>query len=170
MPLLRTEEHEGLACNFYDGGVVKVGTTAAGRFTIRLKDDEDFPKRLKKELEERHAPLEPEPKGRKLYRKRSTAEEELSAISSKNQKIDAERRAAKQAATERNAEERRAACMADPCLCTKEGATELLRQTKGALDESRQQTREALQVAEKASAAFLFLGGTDGCGSQYGRF
>jgi hypothetical protein len=26
MPLLRTEEHEGLVCKVYDGGVVKVGT------------------------------------------------------------------------------------------------------------------------------------------------
>ena len=45
MPLLRTEEHEGLKCRFYDGGVVMVGTTAADRFTIRLKDDDDFPTR-----------------------------------------------------------------------------------------------------------------------------
>ena len=36
MPLLRTEEHEGLVCKFYDGGVGKVGTTAAERFTMRL--------------------------------------------------------------------------------------------------------------------------------------
>ena len=51
MPLLHTEEHEGLVCKFYDGGVVMVGTTAAERsFTIRLKDDDDFPTRLKKEL------------------------------------------------------------------------------------------------------------------------
>ena len=47
MPLLRTEPHEGLVCKFYDGGVVKVGTTAADRFTIRLKDGDDFPTRLK---------------------------------------------------------------------------------------------------------------------------
>ena len=152
MPLLRTEEHEGLVCKFYDGGVVKVGTTAAERFTIRLKDDEDFPTRLKKELEERFAP-EPKHQGRELYRKRPTAEEELKAISAKNQKIDAERRAAKQASTQRNAEDRRGARMAEPCLCTKEGATELLRQTKGVLHESMQQTREAQEVAKKATAA-----------------
>ena len=91
-------------------------------------------------------PKEPTHQGRQLYRKRLTAEEELNAISAKNQKIDAERRAAKQAATERNAEERRAARMANPCLCTKEGASELLRQ-------SRQQTDEAQQVAKKGMAA-----------------
>ena len=45
MPLLRTELHEGLVCKFYDGGIVKVGTTAADRFTIRLKDGDDFPSR-----------------------------------------------------------------------------------------------------------------------------
>jgi len=64
--------------------------------------------------------------------------------------------AAKQAATERNAEDRRAVRTANPCLCTKEGATELLRQTKGLLDESQQQTREALQIAKKSTAAFRF--------------
>ena len=157
MPLLRTEEHEGLVCKFYDGGVVKVGTTAADRFTIRLKEDEDFPTRLKEELEERCAQPEPKHRGRELYRKRPTAEEELKAISAKNQKIDAERRAAKQAATERNAEERRAARTADPCLCTKEGATELLRQTRKELQESQQQTREALQIATKGTKATSFL-------------
>ena len=56
--------------------------------------------------------------------------------------------------TERNAEERRAARMANPCQCTKEGATELLRQKTVLLQESQQQTREALQVAKKATAAF----------------
>ena len=154
MPLLRTEEHEGLVCKFYDGGVVKVGTTAADRFTIRLKEDEDFPTRLKEELEERCAQPEPTAqRARALYRKRPTAEEELQAISAKNQRIYEERLAAKQVATERNAEDRCAARTADPCLCTKEGATELLRQTKGVLHESMQQTREAQEVAKKATAA-----------------
>ena len=154
MPLLRTEEHEGLVCKFYDGGVVMVGTTAAERFTIRLKDDDNFLMRLKKELEERRAPPEePERKGREIYRKRPNAEEELKAISAKNQKIDAERRAAKQASTQRNAEDRRGARMAEPCLCTKEGATELLRQTREMQHDSMQQTREAQQVAKKATAA-----------------
>ena len=155
MPLLRSEEHEGLVCKFYDGGVVKVGTTAADRFTIRLKDDDDFLTRLNAELEKRRTPPpEPKPKGRDLYRKRPTAEEELKAISAKNQKIYDERLVAKQAATECNAEERRAARTADPCLCTKEGATELLRQTKGMLNVSMQQTRESQQIAKKATAAF----------------
>ena len=58
--------------------------------------------------------------------------------------------------------------MAQPCVHTKEGATELLH-------ESMQQTREAQQVAKKATAAFRmtldgWLGGTDGCASQYRRF
>ena len=135
------------------GGVVKVGTTAADRFTIRLKEDEDFPTRLKEELEERCAQPEPKHRGRELYRKRPTAEEELKAISANNQKIDAERRAAKQASTQRNAEDRRGARMAEPCLCTKEGATELLRQKTELLQESQQQTREALQMAKKSTAA-----------------
>ena len=112
MPLLRTEVHEGLVCRFYDGVVVMVGTTAADRFTIRLKDGEDFPTRLKKELEERSA-REPKHEGRQLHRKRPTAEEELQGISAKNQKIYDERLAARQAATERNAEDRRAARTAD---------------------------------------------------------
>ena len=81
MPLLRTEEHDGLMCKFYEGGVVMVGTTAAERFTIRLKDHEDFPTRLKKELEKRCTPPEPKHEGRQIYRKRPTAEEELKAIS-----------------------------------------------------------------------------------------
>ena len=46
MPLLRTEEHEGLVCKVYDGGVVKVGTTAADRFTFQLKDGDDLKTRL----------------------------------------------------------------------------------------------------------------------------
>ena len=158
MPLLRTEEHEGLRCRFYDGGVVKVGTTAADRFTIRLKEDEDFPTRLKEELEERCAQPEPTHKeARALYRKRPTAEEELKAISAKNQRIYEERLAAKQVATERNAEDRRAARTAEPCLCTKEGATELLRQTKGMLHESMQQTCEAQQIAKKTTKSTSML-------------
>ena len=152
MPLLRTEVHEGLVCKFYDSGVVMIGTTAADRFTVRLKDGDDFATRLNEELKKRSA-REPEHQGRELCRKRPTAEEQLKAISAKNQKIDAERRAAKQAATERNAEERRAARTADPCLCTKEGATELLRQKTELLQESQQQSREALRIAKKATAA-----------------
>ena len=123
----------------------------------RLKDDDDFLMRLKKELEERRESLESKHERREIYRKRPNAEEELKAISAKNEKIDAERRAAKQAATERNAEERRAARTADPCLCTKEGATELLRQTRKELQESQQQTREALQIATKGTKATSFL-------------
>ena len=46
--------------------------------------------------------------------------------------------------------------MANPCQCTKEGATELLRQTTVLLQESQQQTREALQTAKKSTAAFRF--------------
>ena len=115
MPLLRTEEHDGLVCKFYDGGVVKVGTTAADRFSIRLKDDEDFATRLKKELEERRARLaETKHKGREKYRKRPNAKEDLKAISAKNQKIYDERLEARQAATKRNAEERRARCAPGP--------------------------------------------------------
>ena len=103
-----------------------------------------FPTRLKKELEERSA-REPEHEGCQLYRKRPTAEEELQGISAKNQKIYDERLAARQVATERNAEDRRAARTAEPCLCTKEGATERLRQTQDMLHDSMQQTREAQQ-------------------------
>jgi hypothetical protein len=150
MPLLRTEEHEGLVCKFYDGGVVMVGTTAADRFTVRLKDGDDFATRLKEKLKERCAATEPEHKARELYCKRPNAKEELAAISAKNQKIDAERRAAKQASTQRNAEDRRGARTANPCLCTKEGATERLRQTQDMLHDSMQQTREAQQVAKGA--------------------
>ena len=48
-------DYDGLVCKFYDGGVVKVGTTAADRFTFRLKDDDNFPARFKKEREEHSA-------------------------------------------------------------------------------------------------------------------
>ena len=173
MPLLRTEEHEGLVCRFYDGGVVMVGTTAAERFTVRLSSGDDFATRLKQKLEERRA-TRPVHEGREINRKRPTAEQELEAISAKNQKILDERLEAKQAATERNAEARRAARTAEPCLCTKEGATELLRQTTELLHESMQQTRETQQIATKATKAFrmtldTWLGGTDGCASEYGR-
>ena len=85
-----------------------------------------------------------------------------------------EQLAAKQAATVRNAEDRRAARTAEPCLCTTEGAAELLRQTKDLLHESQKQTVDALSTATKAKAAFKmtldsWLGGSDGCASQYGR-
>ena len=175
MPLLRTELHEGLVCKFYDGGIVKVGTTAADRFTIRLKDGDVLQTRLQQELEERRAHAEPKHEGRELYRKRPAAKEELKAISAKNQKIYDEQLAAKKAATARNAEDRRAAHTAEPCMRTTEGAAELLHQTKDELHESMQQTREAQQVAKNATAAFSmtldhwFGGGTDGCPSQYGR-
>ena len=54
------------------------------------------------------------------------------------------------------------------------GATELLRQTTELLHESMQQTRETQQIATKATKAFrmtldTWLGGTDGCASEYGR-
>ena len=39
MPLLSTEKIHGTVCKFYDGGLVKVGTTA-DRFTIRVPADE----------------------------------------------------------------------------------------------------------------------------------
>ena len=157
MPLLRTMDYDGLVCKFYDGGVVKVGTTAADRFTFRLKDDDNFPARFKKEREEHSAKQQLKHQGRELYRKRPTAEQELKAISAKNQKIYDERLEAKQAAAERNAEERQAARTADPCLCTKEGTTELLRQSQAMLHDSRLQTAEAVQVATKATKATNFL-------------
>tara|TARA_B110000046_G_scaffold93490_1_gene101431 strand:- start:97 stop:711 length:615 start_codon:yes stop_codon:yes gene_type:complete len=52
MPCLRTETIHGVACKFYDGGVVKVGTGAASRFTIKVPADEEswFPTRLRAEL------------------------------------------------------------------------------------------------------------------------
>ena len=155
------EEHDGVVCKFYDGGVVKVGTTAADRFTIRLKDGEDFPTRLKKELEERSA-REPEHEGRQLYRKRPTAAEELQGISAKNQKIYDERLAARQAATQRNAEDRHAARTAVP---VHQGG-----RYGAAAAQSHQQTRDAQKVAKKVSTLDGWLGGTDGCNSQYGRF
>ena len=40
MPLLRSETVHGVVCKFYDGCVVKVGTTAAARFTIKVPADE----------------------------------------------------------------------------------------------------------------------------------
>ena len=138
------------------GGVVKVGTTAADRFTIRLKDGDDFLMRLKEKLKKRSA-HKPEHKGRELCRKRRTAEEQLKVISAKNQKIYDERLAAKQATTARNAEDRRAARTAEPCLCTKEGATELLRQTKDVLHESMVQTDKAVSIATKATKSTSML-------------
>ena len=54
MPLLRTEEHEG---------VIKVGTTAANRFTMRLKGDDDFKTR---EIKKQRSAHEPQHQGRGL--------------------------------------------------------------------------------------------------------
>ena len=53
MPLQREETVFGFACKFYDKGIVKVGTTAAARFTIAVQPDEHFPTRLRHELIER---------------------------------------------------------------------------------------------------------------------
>ena len=55
MPCLRTTTIHGVVCKFYDGGVVKVGTTAASRFTMKVPDDEIswFPTRLRAELVKR---------------------------------------------------------------------------------------------------------------------
>ena len=52
MPCLRTEPIHGVVCKFYDGGIVKVGTTAACRFTIKVAADEEwwFSTRLRVEL------------------------------------------------------------------------------------------------------------------------
>ena len=55
MPCLRTATIHGVVCKFYDGGVVKVGTSAASRFTIKVPKDEEswFPTRLREELVKR---------------------------------------------------------------------------------------------------------------------
>ena len=79
MPLLRTEEHEGLVCRFYDGGIVMVGTTAADRFSFRLNVGDDFATRFKQKLEECRA-TQPVHQGRKIYRKRPTAEQERNGL------------------------------------------------------------------------------------------
>ena len=52
MPCLRTETIHGVVCKFYDGGVVKVGTGAASRFTIKVPADEQvwLSTRLRAEL------------------------------------------------------------------------------------------------------------------------
>ena len=52
MPLLRTEAVHGAQCKFYSGNVVKVGTTAAGRFTMKVSTGEEwwFSTRLRAEL------------------------------------------------------------------------------------------------------------------------
>jgi phage protein D len=52
MPLLRTETVHGIVCKFYDRDIVKVGTTAAARFTIKVSADEVwwFSTRLRAEL------------------------------------------------------------------------------------------------------------------------
>ena len=52
MPCLRTEPIHGVVCKFYDGGVVKVGSSAASRFTIKVPADEEswFSTRLRAEL------------------------------------------------------------------------------------------------------------------------
>ena len=53
MPLQCEETVFGIACKFYDKGIVKVGTTAAARFTINVQGDDHFPTRLRHELIER---------------------------------------------------------------------------------------------------------------------
>ena len=48
----RTETIHGVVCKYYDGGVVKVGTSAASRFTVKVPSDEEswFSTRLRAEL------------------------------------------------------------------------------------------------------------------------
>ena len=60
MPLLKSEEHHGFCCKFYDAGVVKVGSTAAARFTFRPEPNKDFGEQLLSELVKQKA------KGRQL--------------------------------------------------------------------------------------------------------
>ena len=60
MPLQRETEVHGFKCKFYDDGVVKVGTTAAARFTMRPMPDGDFDTQLLMELVKQKA------KGRQL--------------------------------------------------------------------------------------------------------
>ena len=50
MPLLKSEQHYGFTCKFYDGGIVKVGSSAAARFTFKPKPDQGFDKQLLSEL------------------------------------------------------------------------------------------------------------------------
>ena len=85
-----------------------------------------------------------------------------------NQKIYDERLAARQVATQRNAEDRHAARTAVP---VHQGG-----RNGAAAAQSHQQTCDAQKVAKNVSTAFRmtldggWLGGTDGCNSQYGRF
>lgn len=60
MPLQREAVVHGFKCKFYDDGVVKVGTTAAARFTMRPIPDGDFDEQLLMELDKQKA------KGRQL--------------------------------------------------------------------------------------------------------
>ena len=50
MPIIKEEMHLGFSCKFYDNGVAKVGTTAAARFSMKVKPDFDFETQLYTEL------------------------------------------------------------------------------------------------------------------------
>ena len=50
MPLLKSEQHHGFTCKFYDGGIVKVGSSSASCFTFRPQIDKSFEEQLLREL------------------------------------------------------------------------------------------------------------------------
>ena len=77
----------------------------------------------------------------------SRAEAELKQISSTNDKLLHERRAAKQESVKRSRDEEEAlAARKDPCLCTREGAATLLK-------EAHQLTRDTAELATRAAKA-----------------
>ena len=119
MPLLRQEVVLGWPCKFYDNGVVKVGTTAAVRFTVRTSAGEHFASLLRAEL---------------IKRKLADAEAlpvdvAGEAALARNAAAAAQRKAANKAATAAARAEREAAlaAAAEDCCCSLPGGREGVR-------------------------------------------
>lgn len=95
MPLQREAVVHGFQCKFYDDGVVKVGTTAAARFTMRplLDSDLDFDTQLLMELVKQKA------KGRQLELPAAALTTELTTMMANAREQAALKRAASAAAS-----------------------------------------------------------------------
>ena len=136
MPLLRTETVHGVVCKSYDGDIVKVGTTAAGRFTIKVPSDEEawFPTRLRAELVKRELAIAAELAVDETDQRRT--DEAAMAAKAAAAKEEADKRAAwKQAVAEDRAcpKQRRPWKLLDSMKCVQKSTRCVLRRHELAL-------------------------------------
>ena len=136
MPIIKEEPHLGFSCKFYDNGVAKVGTTAAARFSMKVKPDVDFDVQLYIELVKQKA------KGRAIEVPEVPPElvAAAAAAADKAASEKAAEAAAREAATRERAAAAAAAKAAEPTL-----QETVLKAVRAKMQEVQEETKEQLK-------------------------